>query len=163
MGQLVRVHCRHCGQTYFTTSADLPQCDMCREPGGLVSGEDAILAAEMAPLAPPQPFGTYPVSRTCPKCGGAEYRRVAPQRLIAFVSDRVCKSCSTRYTPPTPGWAGVVFILVGLLLAGVGLFDILVGLARGNPFPPVCSGALGLLGVVVIAHGIRSLMSPGRV
>jgi uncharacterized protein (DUF983 family) len=56
----------------------------------------------------------HPKSRTCPKCNGTEYRRVKPEKRIAFADDRMCKSCGTRYTPPTPLWAAVVFIVVGI-------------------------------------------------
>ena len=44
----------------------------------------------------------YPISATCPQCGGTEYTCRKPERLVAFVSDRVCRACNTRYTPPTP-------------------------------------------------------------
>jgi hypothetical protein len=58
----------------------------------------------------------HPISRRCPKCNGLDFTRVAPEQAIAFTDDRVCKSCGTRYTPPTPVWAAVVFIAVGILI-----------------------------------------------
>src|SRR5262245_21645232 len=74
-----------------------------------------------------------PVSEACPACGGTQYRRVRPTTWVAFASDRVCSACNTRYTPPTPVWAGVLFIVAGLLLAGFGAFSIIIRLASGNP------------------------------
>src|SRR5262249_24744197 len=60
----------------------------------------------------------YPVSNIFPACGHADFWQRRPERLIAFKRDRVCTSCGTRYTPPTPWWAALVFIAAGLLLAG---------------------------------------------
>ncbi|HZY90422.1 MAG TPA: hypothetical protein VFE78_36710, partial [Gemmataceae bacterium] len=80
------------------------------------------------------------MSRVCPDCGHAGFKGVRPNRLIAFTWDRVCKECGTRYTPPTPVWAGVVFILAGLPLVLVGLLALLGQLARPNPLGLACSG-----------------------
>lgn len=109
------------------------------------------------------PLSKYPVGRVCPACRNPEYKQVRPDRWIAFTWDRVCKSCGIRYTPPTPLWAGVVFILAGLPFAAFGLFGVIVGLARGNPLPIACEGALGLLGALAVIHGVRSLVFRGRV
>jgi hypothetical protein len=132
-------------------------------PGGLVGGDEALVEAQRQQRRQTQPAGPYPVSRCCPDCGGGEFRTARPERWVAFTHDRVCKSCGTRYTPPTPWWAGVVFLLLGVPLAGFGLFGVVAGLARGNPLPLACEGLLGLLGILAIVHGIRSLVSPGRV
>jgi hypothetical protein len=56
----------------------------------------------------------YPVSPKCPGCGSADFRRVEAETSLAFTDDRVCKQCGTRYTPPIPAWARVVFAVVGL-------------------------------------------------
>lgn len=74
----------------------------------------------------------------------------------------VCASCGTRYSPPTPAWAAIAFIVAGAPLALFGLFGVLIGLANGNPLPLACEGPLGLLGMSAIFHGIRTLNSPGR-
>src|SRR5262245_48743470 len=42
MSDLIRVHCLHCQQTYFTTDAGVQKCDLCRTEGGLVSPDAAI-------------------------------------------------------------------------------------------------------------------------
>jgi hypothetical protein len=56
----------------------------------------------------------YPVSRVCPACGSGEYKTVQPKTMVAFTRDRVCRACSTRYTPPTPMWARVLFGVCGI-------------------------------------------------
>jgi hypothetical protein len=103
----------------------------------------------------------YPISATCPQCGGTEYTRRKPERLVAFVSDRVCRACNTRYTPPTPVWAGILFLLAGLTLPFLGFFltSLLV-----NPFSIgglICEGAIAALGVAAIVGGIRELLNSG--
>ncbi len=72
----------------------------------------------------------YPVSRTCPGCEGTDFRRVKPEAPIAFTDDRICKSCGSRYTPPTPLWAGLVFIAVGLGIILVNIAAMLVLVAK---------------------------------
>jgi hypothetical protein len=104
----------------------------------------------------------YPISATCPQCGGTEYTRRKPKRLVAFVSDRVCRACNTRYTPPTPVWAGILFLLAGLTLPFLGL--VLTSLLV-NPFSIaglICEGVIAALGVAVFVGGIRELVNSER-
>jgi hypothetical protein len=103
----------------------------------------------------------YPISATCPQCGATEYTRRKPERLVAFVSDRVCRACNTRYTPPTPVWAGILFLLAGLTLPflGFALTSLLV-----HPFSIVgliCEGVVAVLGVAAFVGGIRELLNSG--
>src|SRR3954469_7070788 len=75
-----------------------------------------------------KPLGTpYAVSTVCPQCGSGEYKSVQPASMVAFTWDRVCKACSTRYTPPTPVWGRAVFGVVGVAavtLGGVMLYGL---------------------------------------
>ena len=110
-----------------------------------------------------------PVSRQQdlpPQCGSQELRKRRPKQLVCFTWDRVCKSCDTRYTPPTPVWAGFVFLAAGLLLAGVfGLF-ILVRLLQGDVvgiFAMACEGFVFVLGILALVQGISSLANQGKV
>lgn len=106
----------------------------------------------------------YPVSPACPKCGRSEYRTRRPEAAIAFRDDRVCKACNTRYTPPTPGWAAGVFILIGVPLVGIGglvFLSVALGGESANPVGLLLPGFFGLLGLGSIAHGVRSLLAPG--
>jgi hypothetical protein len=97
----------------------------------------------------------YPVSKVCPNCKSDKYRRERPEKWVTFAWDRVCTECGMRYTPPTPMWAGVVFLVAGLLLTGLGV----LGLTSGD----ICVGLLGLLGLGALVQAIRSLANPGKV
>jgi hypothetical protein len=105
---------------------------------------------------------TYPISAMCPRCGGTEYARRKPDRLVAYASDRVCRACNTRYTPPTPVWAAVLFLLAGLTLPFLGL--VLTSLLV-DPFSIaglICEGLIATLGVVAFIGGIRELVNSER-
>jgi hypothetical protein len=94
----------------------------------------------------------YPVSRTCPKCGSKEYKSVQPKTMVAFTWDRVCLGCSTRYTPPTPVWARVIFGTFGLAAVALGAvtgYAVLTGEQRS---------AFGILGpIAFILAGLGCL------
>jgi hypothetical protein len=101
----------------------------------------------------------YPITATCPQCGGTEYTCRKPKRLVAFASDRVCRACNTRYTPPTPVWGAVLFLLAGLSLPFLGL--VLTSLLV-HPFSIVglvFEGLIAALGVAAFVGGIRELMN----
>jgi hypothetical protein len=104
----------------------------------------------------------YPINATCPQCGGTEYTRRKPNRLVAFVSDRVCRACNTRYTPPTPVWAGILLLLAGLTLPFLGL--VLTSLLV-HPFSIaglVWEGVIAALGLAAFVGGIRELVNSER-
>jgi len=106
----------------------------------------------------------YPVSKLCPQCGGTDYKQRRPKKWIAFIQDRECTKCQTRYTPPTPVWAGVVFIMTGVgLLGWIGL-GLFLSWAAGRPaVGGVLDWFLIVMGVLALIHGIRSLSNPGGV
>jgi hypothetical protein len=114
-------------------------------------------------------MGILPISKVCPSCGGSRHRKVRPRRWIAFTSDRVCLECETRYAPPTPRWAGAVFLLVGCLLMLLGLaglaLTVIALVLRGHPDPMgmLLSGGLVVVGALVIWHGARAILFAGRV
>ena len=107
----------------------------------------------------------YPVSKCCPQCGSTEYSRQKTEATIAFASDRVCKSCQTRYTPPTPVWAAIVFIGIGFLLILVG--TIFAPLAISSFFfkhdPLASLGqslrliAIASVGILCLVFGVKAL------
>jgi hypothetical protein len=106
-----------------------------------------------------------PVSKVCPQCGHKEYKKRRPKKFLTFLYDRICASCGTRYSPPTPIWAAFVFIFSGLILAAVGAIGLLGILVRPEPASILgifCSGFIGALGLVGIVQGIRSLFWPGK-
>jgi hypothetical protein len=142
--------------------------------------DDAIRAGETGGLrnigkrtqrAEPQVTSSqYPVATSCPHCGCKEFRRVKVNRPVAFTDDRECAACGSRYTPPTPAWAAVVFILLGVLITaggatGVGFYLFLVekGLIGGIHLG--VSTAVTGIGLTCTVFGIRSLKSrdvPGK-
>lgn len=150
--------CPHCGSVLPSIRDAF--CPECRQ--GLDEPPSKPPPFDLESSAPIR-LSKYPVRRVCPACQNPEYKSVRPDRWITFTWDRVCKSCGTRYTPPTPQWAAMVFIIAGLPLVAFGLFGVAVGLSRGNPIPIACEGVLALLGVLAIIHGLRSLVFQGRV
>jgi len=110
--------------------------------------------------------GRYPVATSCPDCGCKEYRRVKVNRPVAFTDDRECIACGARYTPPTPVWAAVVFIVLGVLITAVGgtgvvfyLFLVEKSFIEGIHLG-VSTSVTGI-GVACTLFGIRSLRSRG--
>jgi hypothetical protein len=108
------------------------------------------------------------ISRKCPKCQGIDFKRVKPERPIAFTDDRECKSCGTRYTPPTPLWASVVFIGIGVLILLVDIFGVGVCFAQGGDFWFALKTCIFVIltlstGVGCIAYGLRCVRIQGDV
>lgn len=149
--------CETCGRT-LPIPEELPKEDF--------SPPQTLRRAEPVMRSHAQP-GTrnYPISRVCPNCGHAEYKSRRPERFVAFTWDRVCKACETRYTPPTPIWAAVIFLLIGFLLAGFGFFSVLIRIIRGNVLgipAMACEGFLGVFGILAIVQGLRAFIRPGK-
>jgi hypothetical protein len=186
MSQLVGQNCRLCGNR-IGSALDAHFCDACRNPihnecvvpserqgegKCLTCGVYLATAAsetrreEEQRRPPPSPGGPYPVGRKCPRCSSIGFKSVRPDSFVSFGWDRVCKGCGTRYTPPTPFWGSIAFLLVGLLLAGFGLINIIMRVASGHVLglpAMACEGFLGFLGVLALIKGFRSLMYPGKV
>jgi len=102
----------------------------------------------------------YPVSKVCPQCGQQRYTTAKPGTWVAFRLDRICTDCESRYTPPTPQWASVLFIVAGVtLLVCAPLFGLTVISAAGGGFLAfvLLSGPLALGGLVAVNHGVRTL------
>ena len=106
----------------------------------------------------------YPVASTCPKCGSREFREVVPKGRVAFTYDRKCTACDTRYTPPTPLWAAVVFIVLGILMIafGIEMLVVLGGLqvGVGIALRTLVWGIIlpTVFGLSCIIYGIRGLI-----
>jgi hypothetical protein len=78
-----------------------------------------------------------PAKKGCPNCGATAHRKEKPQSFVAFKYDRLCKQCGTRYTPPTPIWARILFGIVGIpciIMACVLLYAML---AEPQKFAPL--------------------------
>jgi hypothetical protein len=121
---------------------------------GLVTPDAELRTTIERPFDIGKPLRTAsPVCRTCPNCGSSDYEAVKPAAMVAFASDRVCRVCSTRYTPPTPVWARITFGVIGLAALAFGAWMVYVMFVRGKPQP-----TLGLITpVVVLLVGIACL------
>jgi hypothetical protein len=99
------------------------------------------------------------ISRVCPTCGSDSYTTTRPKGWVTYSEDRICKSCNTRYSPPTPLWAAV--LLSGL--GGVLTFGCVASLAMRFTSRDLTSLAgvvpeavLGIIGVAAIKQGLRA-------
>lgn len=172
--QVVGLKCLRCQQRIgsvlegsFCNTCDSPVHTQCARPessAGLcpACGSEATVKPPAPPAPPPEGPAPYPVNKDCPKCGPGEFKKRKPKRYIAFTYDRVCKSCGMRYTPPTPVWAGVLFLLVGILILGFVALSVLASLVNeGGVFMPPQMWAYAFVGLLVIYHGASSLLWPG--
>ncbi len=100
------------------------------------------------------------MSAVCPNCGSADTRRRSG-------SKRACRSCGTRFTPPTPLWERLIFaalFLVPAVVIGIiGIGFILLPLGNGGVNPGAVRGGLGCGGLLVtlaalcLVQGFREL------
>jgi hypothetical protein len=185
MDQLVGLRCAICRERIdsiidgrFCDGCDYPVHNDCARAAGADTAEDVCpdCGADLGKITrraarrragarhqgPP-----YPVSKVCPECGHDKYEKRRPKGWVAFTDDRVCKECGTRYSPPTPLWAALVFIVGGLLLAGAGaiFFFVFVLSLRGGRFPAIdiaLEVGIMVMGGLAAAHGFRCLANPGR-
>lgn len=104
-------------------------------------------------------MASYPVSESCPKCGVRRHEKARTEAYIAFVPDRICKDCGTRYTPPTPRWAGGVFALAGLALLGVSGFFVVdhAYYSVGGHFPVASVIGCAIPGIAAVLYGLKHL------
>ena len=149
----MRVACAKCGTVSdYVLSAGA--CDKCGQSLRLPSTADAGRREHAIP--PSQ----RPISTTCPAGGGAQYKSCAGTRWIAIGSDRQCAVCGTQYTPPTPRWAAVGFVLLGGAITAGCVFGIVEYGISGTVTALV---PMALIGGAAIVHGVRALVRQGRV
>ncbi len=113
----------------------------------------------------------YPISDVYPRCGHPRFQRTYPDTIVAFKSDRICLECGTRYTPPTPRWAGVVFILLGLFFAWVLVslilamtFDRFLGVGDRGVSRGLVVGIVSgcVLAAAAVVYGVRAVRRKHR-
>src|SRR5262245_31699341 len=128
--ELSRVHCRFCGQTFFTDPG-AEKCDFCGKVGGL-NGPGAAPAPAAGGTAAPAPAGAAPAA---PAVTGVQREAPAPAPappVPAEPREKVLKSPTARKI--ALGGAGALVLgLAGLLLqGGLGWFALVfLGLAAG--------------------------------
>lgn len=167
IGSIVEgLFCADCGNPVHRACLGAPSDvgGKCRTCGGEIAKPSAAQVRwERQQKAPPGPRGSYPVSRVCPACSTSEFTPVRPDRWVAFIRVRACKSCGTRYTPPTPPWAAGVMVLAGLVLPALALVGGFFSLRAVDIVASVLMGFLGVLGALALGHGLRSLIRSGSV
>ena len=98
------------------------------------------------------------ISRECPKCGCKEFRTTRPTSFVSFTKDRICTSCNSQYTPPTPKWGGITLIAVGCIFALGSAVALLSRLAAGTLLGlpgTIIELFLGFVGLAAIRQGIK--------
>jgi hypothetical protein len=111
------------------------------------------------PIRQPRP---YPISETCPECGQTTFKPVKPETFVAFTDDRLCLGCGTRYTPPTPTWAAIVFLIVGTGIVLVALLVIAVEGRDGGCMAGMFVFTSLAVGIACVIHGIRTVKNRGE-
>jgi hypothetical protein len=100
-----------------------------------------------------------PACTACPRCGNAEHHKVKPRSFVYFKVDRLCTKCPTYYSPPTPIWASVLFIVLGGGMAVIGLPLLFLGLQKASSFAVLFyGGVLSAIGLLCAVQGIRYLL-----
>jgi hypothetical protein len=96
--------------------------------------------------------------------------------MVAFAADRICTTCETRYTLPTPRWASLLFLVIGCLAAAGTTYlwlwklGLLPGIrsgfreGEGITFFNLFFFLFGFVnGVLCLIYGIRSLRASGKI
>jgi hypothetical protein len=104
-----------------------------------------------------EPSRSYPPSRRCPRCGEERHKPAEADAWIASLADRVCLTCGCRYSPPTPLWAVLVLILIGLAGGPVSLVATLAAALELKVGAALISGVALVLSLWCMARGLRGL------
>jgi len=113
----------------------------------------------------------YPVSKVCPQCGGVEFAKRRPDKFFSrnFTWDRVCKSCDTRYTPPTPRPIAIMIAALGFALVAQAIWGAAIGIVgvtegdRSMMIYGAWSVGFGIFGAVVVWFGVREFKRYSKV
>jgi hypothetical protein len=140
--------------------------EICWQCGTTIDGlEDPTFVPEIEGEPPkyrPWIISPHPIGKRCPRCGDAKHSKVKAGSVVAFTNDHVCESCGLQYTPPTPLWAALCFLAVGLLLVLASALDFATKLALAwhGDHKAFVFLALDLfwigLGALLIAYGAAS-------
>jgi hypothetical protein len=97
-----------------------------------------------------------PVSRVCPECAVASFKRAAPGkgRFFILVHDRTCLACGTRYTPPAHPVIAILAMVNAVPFMVGGAYVIAVPLASGTPSGLLVAAPVGML---IVWLGVASL------
>ena len=132
--------CPHCKTNIFPMADRI--CPNCR---GNLDG---------APTQQRIPDGV--IARVCPNCASSEHRKIKPDTLVAFEYNRICEKCGTLYVPPTPLWASILFVIIGLVFTLGAAWEMILHFNAAEPGLIFWKGVWLILGISVLLYGIRS-------
>lgn len=101
-----------------------------------------------------------PIAYDCPYCRNNEYTKIKPNKTIYWAKDRVCTLCQTRYTPPTPIWGSMLFLILGAILAIASVVPIWGSIFPLNPCSLITIPLFSLLmamGIIACIEGVQSM------
>ncbi len=99
------------------------------------------------------------ISKVCPSCGSGNYSTTRPKGWVTFSEDRICKSCNTRYSPPTPWWAAILLMCIGGVLTIGCAASLMLRFTSGrlpNFVGAVPEAVLCFIGIAAIRQGLQA-------
>ncbi|PHS03222.1 MAG: hypothetical protein COA78_18600 [Blastopirellula sp.] len=100
------------------------------------------------------------ISKACPKCESSAFKTVRPENWVAFKNDHICLDCNTRYSLPTPIWASLTFLALGLFILVACIVSISLRFRSENQtniVGAIPEFGLAIIGLLAIKKGYSSL------
>jgi hypothetical protein len=108
----------------------------------------------------------HAASKACPSCGSNRYKAVSSAFGFSLVSERECKDCGNRYTPPVSKAVALAAVVIGAVcflagpIAGAILYFQFAD-EFGGGFPGIMGAiaclAVALAGIGFFRLGLREL------
>ena len=95
----------------------------------------------------------------CPNCGYREFVRMPAISFVAFSKDYVCRRCVTRFPAPTPRWAAILFITIGVPMAWFGIPRFFFSVFDLDTFGMLIGGCIAYVGIRIVWFGIKAMKS----
>lgn len=95
----------------------------------------------------------------CPSCGYGEFVRMPAISFVAFSKDYVCRRCVTRFPAPTPRWAAILFIAIGVPMALIGSRILFFSLSDLDTFAILIGGSIASAGIRIGWFGVTAMRS----
>ena len=79
--------------------------------------------------------------------------------FVAFSKDYVCRRCVTRFPAPTPRWAAILMIALGVPMALIGSGIFFFGLSILDTFATLIGGSMAYVGIRFGWFGVTAMRS----